>query len=90
MHNPESCRFEHREGDALAVCEYRRVGELTLEFDHTFVPDSLRGRGIAAVLAEEALSYARDNGFKVVPSCSYIAAYVARHPAYAGLVVAGG
>ena len=84
MHRPEFSRFEFSEGETLAVCEYtRRDGALDLH--HTLVPEAFRGRGIAAQLAKEALEYARASGLKVIPSCSYIATYLDRHPEYAGL-----
>lgn len=85
MHNTDACRFEWRLGDAMAVCEYRREGD-TLDLHHTFVPDALRGRGVAAILTEEALGYAKAAGLKVIPSCSYIEGYIRKNPAYAGLV----
>ncbi len=88
MHNPSAGRFEYREGDALAVCEYHRAGDV-LDLHHTFVPDSMRGKGVAALLAEEALRYARDNALKVEPTCSYIAVYIRRHPEYAPLLAPG-
>lgn len=85
MHRPEHSRFEFADADALAVCEYRLEGR-TLDLHHTFVPDSLRGRGIAAILAKEALDYAKAQGLRVIPTCSYIATYIARHREYAPLL----
>ncbi|HHX35036.1 MAG TPA: N-acetyltransferase [Gammaproteobacteria bacterium] len=63
-----------------ALLEYRALDEHTIDIYHTFVPGELRGKGIAAVLAKEALAYAKQQDFKVVPSCSYIAVYLERHP----------
>ena len=62
------------------LLEYRTVDEQTLDFHHTFVPDELRGKGIASILAKAAFSYAKDHQLKVIPSCSYIATYMQRHP----------
>jgi predicted GNAT family acetyltransferase len=47
---------------------------------HTGVPKAIEGRGIAAHLMREALSAARVNGWRVVPACSYAAAYIEKHP----------
>lgn len=66
------------EGD-VARCEYRRDGAV-LHLDYTEVPRTHRGRGIAGTLVQAALDYARSNGFKVVPGCSYVRAYMRRHP----------
>ncbi len=49
-------------------------------FTHTFCDPSLRGKGIAAALVESGLSYARENGYDVEALCSYVAAYLERHP----------
>jgi predicted GNAT family acetyltransferase len=85
-HEPEQQRFTIALGESLAILEYRRVGATTLDYRHTFVPDAFRGRGIASEMAGAALRYARDAGLKVIPSCPFVAAYVARHPEFAPLV----
>jgi predicted GNAT family acetyltransferase len=53
--------------------------------DHTFVPPEARGRGIAAALVEALIADAREQGFTVVPQCSYVAAIFRRHPEWADL-----
>ena len=63
-----------------ALLEYRMLDEHTIDMHHTFVPNELRGKGVAAVLAKTALDYAKEQDYKVVPSCSYIAVYLQRHP----------
>ena len=47
---------------------------------HTGVPDAVGGRGIASALVEAALTTARQEGWKVVPACSYAVAWMRRHP----------
>ena len=37
-------------------------------------------QGIAAALVRAALAHAREQGLKVRPLCSYVQAYVRRHP----------
>ena len=37
-------------------------------------------RSVAAELTRKALETARDRGWRVVPACSYAAAYLAKHP----------
>ncbi|ARP85881.1 GNAT family N-acetyltransferase [Bordetella genomosp. 9] len=53
---------------------------------HTGVPSAVGGRGIAAELTRSALEYARAQGWKVVPLCSYAAVYFRRHPEYTPLL----
>jgi len=53
--------------------------------DHTFVPPQLRGGGIAAKLVEALVADAREEGFRIVPQCSYVAVAFRRHPEWADL-----
>lgn len=84
-HVPAQSRFELGPGPELAVCEYRRDGSAWI-LEHTFVPETMRGAGVAAVLVKAALDHIQSEGGTVVPACSYVAAYIQRHPAYAPLV----
>ncbi len=52
---------------------------------HTGVPVPISGRGIAARLVQAALDLAREQGWKVVPACSYAEAYMDKHPEYGDL-----
>lgn len=53
--------------------------------EHTFVPEDLRGRGIAAQLVDALIGDARREGFKIVPACSYVEAAFRRHPEWSDL-----
>jgi len=84
-HNPVEGRFEARVRGELCVAEYvRRDGELVMT--HTFVPPALRGRGIAERIVRAALEYAQREGLRIVPACSYVAAYIRRHAEFQPLV----
>ena len=72
--------------DTPAILEYRRSGD-QITLTHTEVPSALEGRGIGAALAKAALEFAREQHLRVVPACSFVAAYVKRHPEYEDLVV---
>jgi uncharacterized protein len=78
-HLPERGRFQARVDGLLCVADYRRHGD-RIEMTHTEVPPALTGRGIAARLVRAALDHARASGLKVVPLCSYVRAYMRRHP----------
>ena len=54
-------------------------------FTHTGVPDAYRGQGLAAQLVEAGLRWAREQGLKVVPACSYVAVFLQRHPEWRDL-----
>jgi uncharacterized protein len=53
--------------------------------EHTLVPTELGGRGIAGKLVEALIADALEQGFKVDPVCSYIAAAFRKHPEWADL-----
>jgi predicted GNAT family acetyltransferase len=78
-HNAEHHRFECTVDQHLCVADYRRAGD-TLLMTHTGVHASLQGRGIAAALVRTALEFARSQGLKVDPQCSYVQVYMQRHP----------
>jgi len=84
-HDPDSGRFSTQLDGHEAELVYRqRAGRMVI--DHTGVPEAIRGRGVAAALVKAALDHARAAGLRVVPQCSYSAAYLQRHPEYADLV----
>jgi Predicted acetyltransferase len=86
VHFPEACRFETTLDDGQkAYLDYNEV-EVGLNMAHTYVPKAFEGRGIAAAIVRFALEYAKENDIPVVPSCSYVAAYIKRHPEYQHLV----
>lgn len=70
---------------ALAYVDYRRDGR-TVTMTHAEVPAGLRGGGIGSQLVREALLLARAQGEKVVPLCSFVAAYLRRHPEFDDLL----
>lgn len=78
-HNAAAARFELDVDGVPAVCAYRREGA-TLLLTHTEVPPHAEGRGIAARLVRATLDWARREGLTVRPLCSYVAAYMRRHP----------
>jgi predicted GNAT family acetyltransferase len=85
VHNAVEGRFEIREGDEVARLDYSVSGD-RISLVHTEVPEAFRGRGYAGQLARAGLEYAKGEGLRVVPECSFVRQYIARHPEYAPLV----
>ncbi len=79
-------RFEIEQDGEVAYLEYSMTGNV-LELIHTEVPNKLRGLGLASLLAENALRWARDNNFKVDVICPSVQEYIAKHPEYSNLVL---
>ena len=83
-------RFELTLEGKLAQLDYVEQGDNLLIFTHTFVPNELRGQNVAARLTRFALDDARHQGKKVVPQCSYVAAYMERNKEYVDLLANSG
>ena len=77
MHKPANHRFEVEYEGYIAYLEYRIKGD-TIDITHTFVPHPIEGRGISAVLVDAALQYSKEKYLRVIPTCSYVAAYMKR------------
>jgi predicted GNAT family acetyltransferase len=54
-------------------------------FPHTEVEPSHEGRGLATILVAEALRATRAAGLRIVPTCSMVSGYIAKHPEYADI-----
>ncbi len=85
IHNETENRFEVWIDGHLSKLDYLRDGS-TLVITHVGVHPDLRGQGIAGRLTQVALEYAARNALRVIPMCSYAAAYIRRHPQYQELV----
>jgi predicted GNAT family acetyltransferase len=68
-----------------AELTWQAMGPLRIA-DHTFVPPEMRGQGVAQVLVEALVADAREQGFRIVPQCSYVAALFRRHPEWSDLL----
>ena len=79
-------RFEIERNGDVAYLEYALAGPV-LELIHTEVPESMRGAGIAAELAQSALQWAREHKLKVDVVCPFVAGYIKKHPEYSDLVL---
>ncbi|ETW07390.1 hypothetical protein H310_01916 [Aphanomyces invadans] len=52
--------------------QYPSENVTVLDLQHTVVHPAGRGQGLAQKLCDAAFIYAREQGFKVIPTCSYI------------------
>ena len=79
VHSSETQRFEVTEDGDTAVLTYERE-DGTVSFLHTVVPVALEGRGIGSQLAAAAVGWAVDEGLEVDAQCSFVRAWLERHP----------
>ena len=77
----ERSRYELHAGGVLAgFSEYVRTDD-TIRFVHTEVLPGHAGKGYGSRLAAGAVDAARASGKAVVADCSFIAAWLSKHPA---------
>lgn len=87
IHDRAASRFRLPLGDGgEAYIEYSELGSTTLDLLHTIVPPEAQGEGVGTRLVEQVLGYAREHHLRVVPSCQFVAAYLAEHPEHGDLV----
>ncbi|WP_433533461.1 GNAT family N-acetyltransferase [Micromonospora sp. CA-263727] len=88
--NPAKHRFEILVDNALAgFTAYLPRGEV-LVFTHTEVDSAFQNMGVGSALMRGTLDQVRAQGGRVVPQCPFMAAFIERHPDYAGLVTSLG
>ena len=78
VHQTGKSRFVIAADGAEAVLSYRMVAPTVVDFHHTWTPAELRGRGLAAALVAVGVAWARTEGLTIIPSCSYVAAWLER------------
>ncbi|MEM9782897.1 MAG: GNAT family N-acetyltransferase [Pseudomonadota bacterium] len=66
--------------EGIAETTYSIASPTLVIADHTGVPDSMRGQGVARALAERFIADARAEGFKIMPLCPFINAERKKHP----------
>ncbi len=79
-------RFELATPAGIAWLDYRLIGQ-TLYLTHAETPRAARGAGFAGQVTRASLEWARANGYRVVPQCGYVAAYMQGHDEYSDLLL---
>ena len=83
--NTPRSRFELEEAGHVAFADYfHRNGVLVIP--HVEAPIALRGTGASGRLMEGLLTIVRERGEKLLPTCTYAAAYIRRHPEHQDLL----
>ncbi|TKC13181.1 N-acetyltransferase [Pedobacter polaris] len=88
MNNPVLKLNEQGRGAFLILDGEEQLGEMALAiFDkemvvyHTEVLPKAEGQGLAKLMLNAMVAYAREKGLKVTPLCPYVHAQFKRHPA---------
>lgn len=85
-HNQQDQRFETPLGDGMGMLIYDIEGDV-MDMLSVNVPTEFRDRGIATQITRAAMDYAREMGYKVVPTCPFVQVFLRRNADYADLVV---
>ncbi len=84
-HDPERQRFVASVDGDTAFLRYQRAGADTLDFRSTFVPRARRRQGMGHRLVRHALDYAREAGYRVIPTCWFVREIMEETPEYGQL-----
>jgi predicted GNAT family acetyltransferase len=85
--NTANNRYEYTVDGALCFVAYRRSPGV-VALTHAEVPPALEGRGVGSRMVRAILDQVRVDGDKVVPLCSFVVAFIRRHPEFQDLVAA--
>ena len=83
-HNQANSMFEVWIDGRLSKLDYIQ-DEKNFVITHVGVYPEHRGQGVAGKIVEAGLQYAKENSLRVIPMCSYAAAYIRRNPQYVEL-----
>ena len=80
-HNEAENRFEVWIDGHLSKLDYIQDGK-NFVITHVGVYPEFRGQGVAGKIVDASLEYAKQNSLRVIPMCSYAAAYIRGNPEY--------
>lgn len=78
QNNIDKQRYELKIGEYLAWADYHIEND-SLVIPHVEAEPALRGTGAAGRLMERVMEEAKSHNLKIVPLCSYAAAWIKRH-----------
>ena len=85
IHEKENERFViYLDGKEVYV-EYT-LEDKEINLYHTYTHPALRGKGLAAHVVRAAFEFAKENNLKVIPTCSYVQAFVSKKSEYKELI----
>lgn len=88
QHDKHAHKFIMIVEDKISLLSYSISDDgRTVDYQHTFVPPELRGRHIAQAIVRFALEFAKNNNYRVVPSCPFVKKFIQDHPEYNDLIV---
>ncbi|MGL5436851.1 MAG: GNAT family N-acetyltransferase [Lachnospiraceae bacterium] len=86
QYNNSQIALYGEDNELLADVTFPEIDPDTVDINHTFVDDSLRGQGIAGKLMKTLAEQLRTQNKKAVLTCSYAQAWFKKHPEYHDLI----
>ncbi|HCR83071.1 GNAT family N-acetyltransferase [Muricomes intestini] len=86
VHNPNQIAVYTPDYLVIAEVTFPNIDDTTVDVNHTYVDDVLRGQGIAGKLMEELVQDLRESGKKAVLTCPYAIKWFEKHPEYSDVV----
>ncbi|XP_039248854.2 protein NATD1-like [Styela clava] len=89
IHLPEEKQFiaEIGESKEKAHIDYEVIGDGIWDLQHTLVPESFRGQGVAKVLAKSAFDHVVKEDLKMKLTCWYLQGFADKNPEYKDRIV---
>lgn len=87
LEGPHGGRFKAQLDAGIVELDYARSAT-ALDFHHTGTSPALQGQGLAAQIVAHGMGWAAAQGLPVVPSCTYVAAWLRRNPRWQRLLIA--
>lgn len=84
-HEPNKISLIENE-KTLAKVTFPNIDSDTVDIDHTFVDNSLRGQGVADKLLESVAAELNSQNKKAVLTCSYAVKWFEKHPEHSNLL----
>lgn len=78
-HLPDLHRFvveQEGEESILHYALFDSAGKPAIDFNSTYVPPQLRGKGIAEKLVRTGIAWAKEQGYELHASCWYAAKFI--------------
>ena len=85
-HEPGRIYSLSGDGEIIAEITFPLINSSTVDINHTFVDESLRGQGIANKLMCAAVEELRAKNLKATATCSYAVKWFASHPEHTDLL----
>lgn len=73
-------------GTLIAEVTFPNISATTVDINHTFVDDSLRGQGVAGKLMLAAVGTIRAQGKRAVATCPYAVAWFQKNPEFSEIL----